>query len=541
MASIGKYFMKMFIGLMLMNIFISAGAQSPSDTSNTRLIKILDGRSLRNVEMADGKNLLSLAGSARVSQGNTIISGDSMVINQLLNIAEIFGNVHINDADSVHTYAQYLRYLGNERIAYFKRNVRLTDGKGTLLTNDLEYNLGTGIAKYRGGGRVINGKTVLTSANAIYYSDYKEVYFQNYVHLTDPEYDIKADSLRYNTAYRTATFISPTTIVDKKGGGTIRTSNGSYNLATGEAQFFDRTAYADSLRSVIGDNIAYDERSGTLQVRGNGKIVDSSNNVTVFGDEIVMNRSNSSFLATQKPVLVFYKDQDSTYMRADTIFSGLRRYDRVGNHTVIINDTSNTSTMVQFSTGADTIRHFVGYHNVKIFNDSVQAVSDSVFISSEDSVFRMYKNPVVWNGKTQLTGDTIYLFTENQQPKRAYVFNNGMVINEQDRNIYNQLSGRTINAFFTGGEITYARVKGSPAETVFYPLDDDSAYIGLNRLSADAVDAFFAEKELKRLKFIKDARGTLYPIQQVPQDQRMLRNFSWRDAQRPKHYLELFE
>ena len=71
---------------------------------------------------------------AVVNQGNTILSGDSIVLNQLTGVAEVFGNVHINDADSVHTYAQYLKYIGNEGMAYLKKNVKLTDGKAILNT-----------------------------------------------------------------------------------------------------------------------------------------------------------------------------------------------------------------------------------------------------------------------------------------------------------------------------------------------------------------------------------------------------------------------
>jgi lipopolysaccharide assembly outer membrane protein LptD (OstA) len=44
-----------------------------------------------------------------------------MVINEIDNTLEAFGNVHINDADSVHTYAQYIKYLGKEKKAFLKK------------------------------------------------------------------------------------------------------------------------------------------------------------------------------------------------------------------------------------------------------------------------------------------------------------------------------------------------------------------------------------------------------------------------------------
>ena len=59
----------------------------------------------------------------------TLFYCDSAVLNQAANTIEAFGNIHINDADSVHTYSQYLKYLGKEKIAYLKKKVKLTDRK----------------------------------------------------------------------------------------------------------------------------------------------------------------------------------------------------------------------------------------------------------------------------------------------------------------------------------------------------------------------------------------------------------------------------
>lgn len=524
-------------------LFAQTPAVLPTPVINadtTRTIEILSARSLRMITLADGTELQTLAGNAAVKQGNTILKGDSIVLNPRTGIAEVFGNVHINDADTVNTYASYLKYIGKERIAFLKKNVKLTDGKGTLLTDDLEYNLATGIANYKGGGRVVNGTTVLTSSDATYFSDTKDVYFKKYVHLTDPEYDIKADSLMYNTQSKIATFISPTTIVTKEK-GTIRTKSGSYNLLTKEAVFYDRTSYSDSTRSVVGGKIAYDEKSGILQAEDNAKMVDSANNVTAIGGLLMVNKFENSFLATRKPVMIIYRNNDSTYIAADTLFSGLRKNDTSKNTTVISKDTVNGIKTIDIKTPKDSIRYFLGFNHVRIFNDSLQAVCDSLYYSTEDSVFRMYRDPVAWNGKSQLVGDTMYLFTEKQKPKRLYVFNNSMVINESAENLYNQMSGRTLNGYFVDGNIDYIRVKGSPAESVFYPQDEDSAYIGMNRSSGDVIDIFFINKEVNKVIFINNVNGTLFPLKKIPDDKKTLKGFKWLDSRRPKHHLELFE
>ncbi len=557
---------------------VTGFAQTAQDT--TRAIEILPGsKSLRQLKTSDSTTLITLAGNAAVKQGNTIITGDSIVVNQLTGVAEVFGNVHINDADSVQTYAQYLKYIGKDRIAYLKKSVKLTDCKGILYTDDLEYNLATGIATYKGGGRVVNGKTILTSTDAVYYSDTKDVYFKKYVHLVDPKYDIIADSLLYNTELKEAHFISPTRIKTKEG-GVVNTKNGIYNLETGEAQFFDRTAVSDSGHSLIADHIFSDDKTGIAVADGRAKFVDSVNKVTVIGGHLETNRKEgNSFLATQKPVMILYSKGDSTYVAADTLFSGLRKLDVVTKKYSNKKDTLKTSVALDV-TGRDTsvtikpsvndmlkkvsttvtdslnsrvadtlthnntmdsIRYFLGFHHVRIFNDSLQAVADSMYLSTEDSVFRLFQKPVFWNGKTQVAGDTMYLYTKNQQPQRLYVFFNAMVVSKENDAMYNQIAGRTLNAYFKEGSIDYIRVKGSPAESIFYPQDDDSAYVGMNRSSGDVIDIYFVNKELNKIKFVNNVDGTLFPIKSTTDEQKYLKGFLWQDKRRPKNKLELFE
>ena len=168
---------------------------NPADT--IRVIQIVQGKSLRHLTI-DTTELETIAGDVIIKEGLTTFYCDSAALNKKTNVLEAFGNIHINDNDSIHTYAQYMKYIGSERMAYLKKDVKLTDNKGNLFTDELEYNLRTGIATYKNGGRVLNGKTVLTSNEGVYISETKDVYFKRNVHLVDPKYDIRSDSMLYN-------------------------------------------------------------------------------------------------------------------------------------------------------------------------------------------------------------------------------------------------------------------------------------------------------------------------------------------------------
>jgi hypothetical protein len=191
---------------------------------------------------------------------------------------------------------------------------------------------------------------------------------------------------------------------------------------------------------------------------------------------------------------------------------------------------------------ADTaVRYFLGFYHVRIFNDSLQTVSDSLYYSTQDSTFKLFGKPIVWNAHTQVTGDTIHMYTQNQKPKRLYVFFNGMIANETAPGLYNQIGGRTLNGYFIEGSIDYVTVKGTPAESIFYPQDDDSAYTGMNYSTGDVINVYFVNKELNKVKFVNNVDGVMYPLKQIPADKKYLKGFKWQDARRPKNKLELFE
>ncbi len=702
--------MRTSLKFLFLILFLHLGAKSfaqispqPPPADTLREFEILRGPSMRAIHIDSVTTLQTIAGGAIVKQGNTIFHGDSLVINPVTRVIEAFGNIEINQADTSHTYSQYLKYLGNEKMAYLKKNVRLTDKKSTLLTQDLDYNLGTGIGNFYNGGKVIEGKSVITSVDGTYYADTKDIYFKKNVKLDDPKNHLRADSLLYNMTTKQSTFISKTNI--KNDEVDINTTQGTYDLTTGNALFTSRTSVKDSSgRIYTANNMALENKSGNAQLEGDAVIIDSANGFIVSGNQIFLNKKNNSFLATRKPVLIIKQKNDSTYIAADTIFSGfttsvnrqeiqlkkdsvinfnveenrkvediqandslykdfssnpglkrdyskidsaevdsLKRHpneihikkdvaeingppplpDRVvksppsrenrkkrnlkafdSSHVMVnekplqkiepvktnlaesdsleikkdtiphisqnveiadsvMHERSDSSKLVSMhvknlhvsdsghfaksitkdsiNKSDSAVRYFLAFHHVRVFNDSLQSVSDSLFLSTKDSVIRLYYDPIIWSGHSQITGDTIYLFTKNKQPERLYVFENGMIINKTREGFYNQMAGKTINGYFIDGKIDYMRVRGSQAESIYYIQNEDSAYIGMNRATGDVIDLYFKNEDINKVLFVNDIKGNMYPMRQIPEDQKQLKSFKWLDQRRPKNKLELFE
>ena len=569
-----------YLLMVLCSAMVAQAQQPVADTAAKKqlLIQHADRIGFRNVDSLNQFQLL--AGKVAVHQDKTLFYCDSAAINTVTNVLESFGHVHINDADSLHIYSDYLKYLGKEKKATLTGNVKLTDGKGTLTTKQLDYDLNTKIGSYMQGGKVVNGKTVLTSKEGFYYEDTRDVYFKKNVVLDDPEYNIKTDTLLYNTYTGLATFIVPTVIVSDSGNRKITTRDGYYNTKTKKAYFGKRPEIQDGSTFLIADEVANDDSTGFGEARGNVIYRDTAQDVTILANHLNSNSKTGAFLASEKPVMIIKQDDDSIFVAADTLYSAklssLRKYRTVPDvlHTqeqapaavfadsgllssdslladsINVPGTRDSIQRLITRNSVDTLsaakpvndsadRFFEAYYHVRIFSDSLQAVCDSLFYSLEDSVFRLFRQPIVWSRDNQVTGDTIYLFTENKKPKRAYVFENALSVEKVGDQYYNQVKGRTINGYFVDGNIDYLRARGN-SESIFYAQDDYKKFIGVNRATADVIDMYFDKKKPERVVFRSSLVGTMLPMRQVNHNDLRLRGFKWLDELRPRTKYALF-
>src|SRR6266404_3807047 len=388
------------------NTWSQQPVRSTADT--TKKVEILDARKLELLNINDSTQLQILVGNVRLRQERTLFYCDSCVINNNSHVFEAFGHVHINDADTANAYSDYLRYLTDKRVAYLQKKVRLTEGKATLTTDNLEYDVETKLDIYTNGGKVVNKKSVLTSLEGYYYADLKDIYFKKNVELKDPAYFLKSDSLLYNTESEVARFIAETFIRDSSS-RTIITKDGYYDTKNRKAEFGLRPIIQDGKTKIIADRVAFNDSTGISQAEGNAIVIDSTQQTTIIAGKIFRNNNTESVLAFNKPLMIVKQENDSIYITADTLFSA-RLTDLYGIKDSIKKENVKGVKVVDTKKTDSTNRYFEAFYHVRIFSDSVQSVCDSVFYSFKDSVFRLYKEPVVWSKENQVTGDTIFLF-----------------------------------------------------------------------------------------------------------------------------------
>jgi len=504
---------------------------APPANNTGKLIEFLSAE-VYNVKKMDSMDYLILVGHVKIRQGKTLLYGDSIILNTTLNTLEDFGNVHINDADSVNIYANYLKYIGSTKKAYLRKKVKLTDGKGVLTTDSLDYDVNAKLGSFKKGGKLVRNKTVLTSTEGLYYGETRDVIFRKKVELIDPENNIITDTLEYNTYSQLTNFLSPSKIIT--GSRVISTSNGNYNTGTRKGYLYDRSNIDDSTYHFIADEMAVDDSLEMGEFKGNA-IYTSKDSLgfDITANNIKANKQKSTFLATENPLLLIKQKKDTLYIAADTLYAGKisdlkRKIPKARDSVGVITDTTLD-------------KYFEAYHNVKIYSDSLQGKADSLFYSLSDSTIRLISDPIIWANDNQITGDTLYLFVKNKKPEQLYVFENAFAINKIDTTFYyNQLKGNKLNVWFEEGEIHKMSAKGN-AENIYFPLDNDKNFIGVNHSNAQIIEVYFENTEPAKVIFKNQLVGKMTALNQTPKEELIIRGFKWRENLRPKTKYELMK
>ena len=388
--------------------------------------------------------------------------------------------------------------------------------------------------------KLINGNTKLTSKQGYYYGDTKDVYFYTDVAMLSPDTRIFTDTLLYNIGTEITTFVAQSSIYN--GTRKIVTKEGFYDTKNKVAQFGKNSFIDDSTYTLKAEQMAFEDSSGKAEFKGNAvyKSKDTKNGFDLIANNIKTNKKTNTILATEKPLLFIKQDLDTIYVSADTLFSTKFSDVNKAKNVMLFTDSLKGKQELKFDKDSSSNRYFEGYHNVKIFHDSMQAVADSFYYSALDSVFRLFTNPILWAKDNQITGDTMYLFIKNKSPEKLVVFENAMAISLVNKTFYNQLKGNTITAYFKDEKISLLKTKGSPAQNVYYAQDELNKLVGVNQSFADAINIEFKDNKPERVLFINNLQGTMFPINQVNHKDIQVKNFKWLNDLRPKSKFELF-
>jgi len=455
-------------------------------------------------------NAQRLIGHVRIRHNNVLMWCDSAYAYNGTNRVDAFGNVHINQGDTAHLYAEKIYYDGDRSFARAMRNVRLVNKKTTLYSDTVDYDLIPNIGYYDDKGKIVDSTNVLTSQIGRYYVNEDIVYFYRNVEGYSEKYKLVSDTVKYNTVTGIFYIQGPTTIRDSV--NTIYAEDGWYNSRTGEAQLLKNPLVYNEKQQMTGDVIDYDRNKGYGKARGMIEIIDIDNNVIVKGRNAWFDEITETAFITDSALFIMVSEGDSLFLHADTL-----------------------------KTVADTIpdeKIILAFYGVRFYRTDLQGKCDSLVYFSRDSTIRLYHAPVLWSEIHQMSADFIEMVSNTPAPDEVKLKANAFIISQQDSVMFDQVKGKNMTGYIVEEQLDNIFVDGN-GQTIYYARDKNNI-IGLNRAESSKIGIRFKDGKAFRISFLGNPEGKLTPLLQVTDEERRLPGFEWKEALRPMSRTDIF-
>ena len=441
---------------------------------------------------------------------------DSAFYYEATGTVKAFGHVRFKQGDTLSLTCNRAYYDGVQQIMDARENVVLTHRRQTLYTDSLSYDRLYKNAYFFEGGTLIDGKDRLTSDWGEYNTGTRVAVFYYDVRLTNGERDITTDTLYYDTRTSIAHLVGPSRIVSKT--STIDTYDGYFNTKSDKAELYGRSKVVDKQKTIIGDSLFHNDKTGISEGYGNVVYVDTENQNELLGDYLIYNEQTGEGYATQNALVKDFSQGDTLYVHADSL------------------------KLYTFNINTDSVYRKVHcFNHVSAYRTDVQAICDSLVINSLDSCMTMYKDPIVWNERRQLLGEVIKIYMNDSTVRMAHIIGQALSVEKVDEDDhYNQVSSKEMMAFFDEGVLREVVSIGN-VQVVYFPIDDkDSTLIGLNYTETDTMRMYLTDKRKLEKIWMPKAKGTLYPMTQIPPGKTKLSQFAWFEEIRPMDKDDIF-
>lgn len=226
-------------------------------------------------------------GNVRMRQDSVYFRADTAI--KIFNEMNAWGEVSIQQGDSLSVFSDSLFYDGDSLMAYLEYNVSMVDRESQLFTDRMVYDVDRKIGTYTTGGLLINQEARLISRIGQYVVEQDMMYFRDSVRVTHPDFLLKADSLAFNVKQEIAYFEGPTLITFDS--ARIYCESGSYTVGTQRAVLSRNAQFVEGDIVATGNIILYDgvKEETTLLGYGNRRAYYRDEGREAYADTIIYN------------------------------------------------------------------------------------------------------------------------------------------------------------------------------------------------------------------------------------------------------------
>lgn len=520
-----------FCCLFLLFSFFSY-AQSPPQPDKKK-IHLVKANVLKSAStIANGAE--RLVGDVEFEHENVLMFCDSAYLYKD-NSLDAFGHVHIIQNDTIHLYGDLLNYKGDTKKAVLTHNVLVNKGDMQLTTDQLNYDVATSIGSYLTPARIVNRDNVLTSDQGYFFGKSNELTFKKNVVLTNPQFVINCDTMRYNTNSKVTYFIGPTTIKSKD--NLIYCEDGWYDTQHDLSRFSKNAYILTQEQKMLGDSLYYDRNEGIGRAVRHVQIIDTTQKLTISGDFAIHYEFRDLSVITGHTLLTQQYEKDTLFLHADT----LKAQGDAPKQRPVKSRKTGLAEPVK-AAPADTAgtdhQKLYAYHKVKFYKHDMQGKCDSMYYNTSDSLMHLYRDPILWSGANQLTSDSIRLRTGSKSLKYIELLGTGFIVSAEDSLRYNQIRGKYMKGFFADNRLVRVNVEGN-GQTIYFAREKQEVK-AVNRADCSDLHIFLKDNEIDHIVFLTKPAASLYPLDKVETKELKLKDFSWRITERPLTFNDIF-
>jgi lipopolysaccharide export system protein LptA len=374
-------------------------------------------------------------------------------------VREIIGNVILTQGDVIINCDKAIQYLIRND-AELIGNVVVKQDSITILADKGFYYGDTRKAVCTTGVTLDDRKVILTANIGEYYFNEDIAFFRDDVKLYDTVSTLTSDFLTYYQKENKAIAVSRVNIVDD--GGIIQ---------------------ADSL-------IHFRDEKNTFAFN-NVALINHNNNVTIYGHHLEDYAVKHLTIIEQEPLL----------LQIDTTDDGTL-------DTLII-------TALRLESYRDTAEIFIAIDSVQLYRGTFSSKNDyTQFLRNEEKIItnKIYDAvPIMWIDNSQLSGDSITIYLEDDNIKKLEVDKNGFLLSQHVFYTfrYDQISGEKLVMHFDENNLIRTEVFENVL-SIYYMYEEDEPN-GLTQSSSQSSVILFEDNRVVEVKLYGAPASEYHP------------------------------
>lgn len=495
----------LFLAILLQLLSLTMMAQTPPAQQSKKLL--IDHADFINGDQTEIPGAVVLTGNVRLIHDGALITSNKAYYFESENYAKLFGEVAMNQGDTLFMNSRYAEYNGEKKFAFASGGVSMRSPDMKLVTDTVYFDRNIQQAYYRSGGTITSADNVLKSKSGRYFVAQKKYEFRSAVTLTNPQYVMKSNNLDYYTAGGHAYVFGPTTITGKD--NFIYTEKGFYDTKKNVAKLLTNSYIKNGTQIIRGDSLYYDRKREFSSATNNVRITDTVNKFIGRGHYAEVYKAKDSLMLTRHAEVITLVEKDSLYLHAKKMIV----------------------------TGPESCRVVRGFSNARFFKTDMSGKCDSIHSDEEKGLTQLIRRPVVWNGQSQVTGDVIHLISNNtsQQLDSIKVLTNAFIVQvdtlwskaHPDRARYNQVKGKNLYGKFRENKLYEIDLVGN-TEKIYYMYNDDDELIGIDKGVSSKIHLELENNEIVSVTSMVSPRSESYPEKDFAENARKLKGFIWR-------------